>query len=71
MSLETDLSSLLNRYSRENDSNTPDFILASYLLKCLNAYEAATVQRDRWYGIAPCPGGSSTKYLSSDAGGAK
>lgn len=56
MSLEADLSSLLNRYSRENNSNTPDFILASYILKCLDAYEVAVNHRDRWYGIEPRPG---------------
>lgn len=51
------LSSLLNSYSRENASNTPDFILAAYMLDCLTAGEALIRRRDRWYGINPAPGG--------------
>jgi len=42
---------LINKHSRENTSNTPDFILADYLLNCLAAYESATNQRDAWYNI--------------------
>ena len=36
---ERELESLINRFSKENDSNTPDFILAQYLLGCLQALE--------------------------------
>ena len=43
--LEEEIRSALNRASRENVSNTPDWILAEYLLACLNAYEAATRKR--------------------------
>ena len=32
----------INRVSRENKSNTPDFILAEYLTDCLSAFEKAT-----------------------------
>lgn len=45
-----ELTSLLNRHSRENDSGTPDFILADYLISCLNAFAMATNSRERWYG---------------------
>jgi hypothetical protein len=45
-----ELQSLLNRYSRENISNTPDFILADYMRACLMAFDHATMQRDEWYG---------------------
>jgi len=51
-----DLSSLLNRYSRENNSNTPDFLLSQYLSACLAAFDRAVAQRDSWYGIHPKPG---------------
>lgn len=37
-----DLAKLINCYSRENLSNTPDYILAEYINDCLNAYEKAT-----------------------------
>lgn len=45
-----DLTVLINRYSRENGSDTPDFILAEYLMRCLDTWNAATVQRDKWNG---------------------
>lgn len=53
---EQELESLINRHSRENGSNTPDFILARYMLACLEAFEEATQKRDSWYDIAPEPG---------------
>ena len=46
----TDLQQLLNTHSRENGSNTPDFLLAQYLLACLQAADAAGQARERWYG---------------------
>ena len=45
-----ELSILLNKYSRENNSDTPDFILAEYLLSCLAAFDAAVSRRTAWYG---------------------
>ena len=44
------LASTLNRFSAENASNTPDFILAQYLLWCLAAWNQAVQQRETWYG---------------------
>lgn len=43
-----ELNSLINRYSKENGSNTPDFILADYLIDCLRALDIAVSARDRW-----------------------
>lgn len=48
--LKSELTSLLNKYSAENTSNTPDFILAEYLLDCLTAWSKATKWRETWYG---------------------
>lgn len=45
-----DLAAVLNRHSVENGSNTPDFILATYLTSCLDAFTAASRSRERWYG---------------------
>lgn len=45
-----DLSSLLNRYSRENNSNTPDYILSNYLIGCLNVFERTINSREEYYG---------------------
>jgi hypothetical protein len=49
-SLEQALERLLNTYSQENASNTPDFILAQYLLGCLDTWNAAIQRREEWYG---------------------
>ena len=45
-----ELASLLNKYSRENRSNTPDFILANYLTECLKTFDSITNQREKFYG---------------------
>ena len=45
-----ELRGLLNKHSMENDSNTPDFILAQYLIDCLVAYNRALRRRSKWYG---------------------
>lgn len=42
---------LINRHSRENDSDTPDHILSEYLSACLDAFEQGVRMRDKWYGI--------------------
>ena len=47
---EKELTALINRHSLENESNTPDFILAQYLTACLAAFAVATQQRETWYG---------------------
>lgn len=43
-----DLTRLLNFHGVGNGSDTPDFILAEYLLACLAAYDAAVQARERW-----------------------
>ena len=43
------LEKLINLYSKENDSNTPDFILARYMRDCLDAFNKATIRRDEWH----------------------
>jgi len=45
-----ELEQLINKYSMENDSNTPDFILAEYLIKCLDAFNVTLQRREAWYG---------------------
>lgn len=39
----------LNCCSAENESNTPDFILAQFLLGCLAAFDKAVNERTAWY----------------------
>jgi len=43
------LRELLNHYSKENESHTPDFILAEYLEGCLENFARTVRDRDRWY----------------------
>jgi hypothetical protein len=43
-----DLEGLINHHSLENLSNTPDFILADYIVNCLLAYNIAVNCRDKW-----------------------
>jgi hypothetical protein len=45
-----ELESLINKYSKENGSNTPDYILADYLLDCLNAFDKSVRARHKWFG---------------------
>lgn len=53
---ERELSKVINKTSKENESNTPDFILAQYMKASLDAFNAATQARDAWYKMSPHPG---------------
>lgn len=44
------LQGLINEYSMENNSDTPDFVLAGYLRDCLTAFNLATHRREQFYG---------------------
>lgn len=55
-SFEQELESLLNKFSEDRYSNTPDFILARFMKQSLESFNAAVNWRDQWYGIAPAPG---------------
>jgi len=48
---ERELSDLLNKESMENGSDTPDFILARYLVSCLKAFNRAVTDRAKWYAL--------------------
>lgn len=50
MGFQAELQQLINRYSQENGSGTPDFILAGYLSDCLKAWNQAINEREKWYG---------------------
>ena len=49
-SFQKALESLLNRYCKDNASNTPDFLLAEYMLNVLDAFTTLNNKRERWYG---------------------
>ena len=48
-----ELETLINRHSKENGSDTPDFILADYMADCLDAYDKAVTRRTEWYKPEP------------------
>ncbi len=49
MVFKKELEQLINKHSLENNSNTPDFILAEYLWGCLLTYESIINRRNNWY----------------------
>jgi len=48
MNLRTKIAHVLNEHSAENGSDTPDFILADYLMDCLCAFDRAANRRGDW-----------------------
>lgn len=46
---------LINAHSKENGSNTPDYILADFLTSCLASFDKAVKEREEWYGIKTGP----------------
>lgn len=57
--LALDLAAVLNRHSVENLSNTPDHVLAAYLVSCLITWQISTELRDAWWGVNHQIGGGS------------
>ena len=52
---ERELVTLINRHCMENDSDTPDYMLAEYIVKCLEAFNQTVKRRERWYGRGTKP----------------
>ena len=50
---ESQLRRLLNTWSMEKTSDTPDFVLCQYMATSLEAFSAAVRRRDHWYGFKP------------------
>jgi uncharacterized protein YecE (DUF72 family) len=48
--LREELAVLLNQYSAEVGCDTPDFVLAQFLMECLAAFDSAVCAREQWYG---------------------
>lgn len=47
---QIELSALINRHSKENGSDTPDFILARHMQGCLELFDSTVNARTAWYG---------------------
>jgi hypothetical protein len=53
ISFEEEFRKLVNSYSMESASNTPDFILARYLIDCMDSFNHAVRTRDDWFKFKP------------------
>lgn len=61
-----DLERLINRNSAENGCDTPDFVLAKFLVTCLAAFDEAVMAREHWYG-RQCGGGKAIAQPNAGA----
>jgi hypothetical protein len=61
-----ELTKLINMYSLENMSNTPDFILANYIKGCLENFSETVTAREKWYGRGPKPIDENASILTKD-----
>lgn len=50
-----ELQTLINSHSRENGSDTPDWVLAEYLVACLEAFDRAVNMRNAWHDAGNFP----------------
>jgi len=61
--LRKEIQRAINRNSAENVSDTPDFVLADYLMDCLEAYNKAVTARDSLSLYPPSIEGSSLSVI--------
>ena len=48
--LRKEIERVLNVHNAEAGCDTPDFILAEYLMDCLKAFDKYVKRREKWYG---------------------
>lgn len=46
----SELETIINKYSVDNTINTPDFVLVKFIVDSLEAFNNATILRDKWHG---------------------
>lgn len=63
MNFHKELRDLINRHSMERVSNTPDFILASYIESCLETFAKTMKERDDHIYIPEEANGNSSSTL--------
>ena len=64
--LTRDIAGVLNKHCYENLSDTPDFILAEYVVECLRAWNGASTRREKWYGYKHSPGQGGPTPMGAD-----
>ena len=70
--LHEEIRAAINRSNAESGSDTPDYILAEYLLGCLDSYNHAVRARDEWYSPkdkSRCPFCDDGKVIGDSAPG--
>ncbi len=50
MSFTQELAVLINKYGKDNQCNTPDYILANYMNDCLGSYMFAVKRKEKHEG---------------------
>jgi hypothetical protein len=50
-----ELQEVINRHSKESGSNTPDYVLADYLIGCLNTFNDSVNAMEKHYGREKAP----------------
>lgn len=50
MNLRGELAKVLNSFSQENNSNSPDFVLAGFIVDSLAAFDRAVNAREAYFG---------------------
>ena len=58
-----ELKNLFNKYNVENESDTPDYVLAKYITKCLESYAIAVRDRDIFYAFKPWNKYGDKRYI--------
>jgi len=61
-----EIQQVINKYSKENGSDTPDFVLARYLEDTLHAFDRAMRSREEWYGLRNFSVPVGTTYIKKD-----
>ena len=51
MNFLQELEFVINKHCVENESDTPDYILARYIGRCLDNWNETTYERDKWWGF--------------------
>lgn len=67
MSFENELRDLINRHSLEGLSNTPDYVLASYLVKCMEAFNVGVRVRSEWHTSRAGEGAAANTFLGTES----
>lgn len=61
MDCRKELELLLEKYGKEKESDTPEFILADHLIWCLNNFNHTVLLREQWHGRSASNRGRRTR----------